>query len=322
MSRLRTLYSKKQDIQMDILLFCVFIAVVVVCLWKFLSDCRTATTLYPNEKFGFLDVSPIIFLDCLSAYFMLGVIIRHTAIRERKRYFYYESVVFLLLLSMWLISNFYSANLTWSAYPFFHNPALPPFILSVICLLIPLFDWHEKEKQQAGSKLILNAIETKIAGISINKGSGFLGIWNRFRIFCFKHRNIIIDIFAFFIFLYETLTVYHTLIFDCNFAHEIYPDQDFGSVHLYFANIMVILSTYFMLSLVIRHFSYGKVKLCYYLSVALLLLAPLWLIPKFHSDNLTWAAYHRFMNPSIVPLLISIIFLLFPLYEGLIATED
>lgn len=289
-----------------------FVFVVAICLYHFFSQCNQMVLLHPGINFGFLNLAPIIFLDCLSAYFMLSVVIRRVPQSNENQFYYYDFIPLLLLLPIWLLPHFYSENLTWSFYESFRNPSLPPFIFSVICLMIPLYGNGNLPTRQAAQGNKRNTTKDKSPQ---RKSSCAIVLWNKIRLLFIRHLNVIIDVLISCIYLFEIWASYYLFFFRCNFARQYYPDRVGGTIHLYPATLLVCISVYFMLSVVIRHLPFSKMKRSYYISTPFLLLISLWLISEFHLINLSWAGYKYFFNPAIFPFMVSIIFLMLPLYE-------
>lgn len=315
MSKFHTLYSKKKDITRDFLLMIAFLFIVVICLSRFFSQCNQMVLLHPEQNFGFLNLAPVIFLDCISAYFMLSIVIRRVPRSNQNQFYYYDFVAILLLLPIWLLPLFYSANLTWSSYESFRNPSLPPFIFSVICLMIPLYGNDSLSTRQTVQGDKWNTAKEKSPRRAANKRNHAISLWSKMPLLFIRHRTVITDIVISCIYLFEIWASYYLFFSHCNIARQYYPHQIGGTIHLYPATLLVCISVYFMLGVVIRHLPYSKMKRSYYLSAPFLLLISLWLIPRFHLINLSWAGYHYFSNPAIVPFMVSIIFLMLPLYE-------
>lgn len=101
-----------------------------------------------------------------------------------------------------------------------------------------------------------------------------------------------------------------------------YPKLDQYEIQLGMAFLVMMIAFYFMLSTIVEFAKTKQIRTFYYLSSIAFLFAAGFLIEKYYHQNAVFVEHGAFYNPSLLPLMFSIIFFITSLIRNRIETEE
>jgi len=131
------------------------------------------------------------------------------------------------------------------------------------------------------------------------------------------------------LFILITAYKFHELNLKINHVKAVFPETQELDLRLETVKLVMIIAFYLMLSTIIVFIKDERIKTCYYISSIMLILASYPLIEQYYylifftiRSGMIWNPRSAFVNPSLLPLLVSIVVLILPLINLKSLKED